>query len=283
MATPLARLASTLACLAGLASACGGGSIAPLTPVVTVTPGDARVTSTRQASFHATVSDGSTAVAWTVAEAGGGTITPTGLYTAPAGITGETTFHVKAVAASNAEASATVPVNVYPVPEIIRFEAVPAIITAGNGTTLFADFEGGTAVIDPPLDPDPGLIVPGQYDTKPPDSTPYTLTVTNGAGEPLEAVARVQVVAAPFLESPLKVSPLGGVTVGQSVTLQSLASHGTGRLTTSPPVTGFEGVPYSTGMTVGPFTAAGSYDLTVIVTNLAGDTAGSFATVVVGP
>ncbi len=93
-------LGSLLAAL--LASACGGSSsessvsIPPAgqTVVVLTAPSEADIEPGSTLKFSAQVTGtADTSVAWTVVEAGGGTIDSTGLYTAPAT---EGTFHVRA-------------------------------------------------------------------------------------------------------------------------------------------------------------------------------------------
>jgi hypothetical protein len=82
--------------------ACGGGSSAPgpaAPGVVQVLPASASLQTGQSQTFAATV-DGaaSTAVTWSVLEAGGGTVTAGGTYTAPSG-TG--LFHVQAALTAN--------------------------------------------------------------------------------------------------------------------------------------------------------------------------------------
>ncbi len=95
-----------------LALACGGGASAPPPqPVsVSISPAGASVWTGGTQAFQATVA-GSTnqAVTWSVVEAAGGTISATGLYTAPdtAG-----SFQVKAVSAADATKAAQAPVTV---------------------------------------------------------------------------------------------------------------------------------------------------------------------------
>ncbi len=81
-------------------------------PAVTVaiTPANATVEPNGTASFSATVANAqNTAVVWSVVEAGGGSVTQQGVYTAP-----ETpgTYHVKAVSIANPGKSATATITV---------------------------------------------------------------------------------------------------------------------------------------------------------------------------
>jgi len=110
-------LGSLLAAL--FASACGGSSsessvnIPPAGQAVVVltVPSEADIDPGSTLRFSAQVTGtADTSVAWTVAEADGGTIDPTGLYTAPAT---EGTFHVRAASAiASAKSSGTSVVRV---------------------------------------------------------------------------------------------------------------------------------------------------------------------------
>jgi hypothetical protein len=98
---------STLAALAVITMAACGGNGAPPSPVVTVSPATANVQEGATQQFTATVSNtNSTAVSWQVnGVAGGnaavGTISSTGLYTAPAVIPSPASVTVTAVLQSN--------------------------------------------------------------------------------------------------------------------------------------------------------------------------------------
>ena len=116
-----------------LALACGGGSSftpAPQPVSVSISPAGASVWTGGTQAFQATVA-GSTnqAVTWSVVEAAGGTISATGLYTAPdtAG-----SFQVKAVSAADATRSAQAPVAVAVQPPAGACNGV----ALGNGASL---------------------------------------------------------------------------------------------------------------------------------------------------
>ena len=82
---------------------------------VTISPASATVTVSGTKSFSAIVSGTSnTAVTWSVVEAGGGTITSSGAYTAPAAVG---IYHVKAVSAADATKNATATVTVTAAPQ----------------------------------------------------------------------------------------------------------------------------------------------------------------------
>ena len=158
--------------IVSLLLACGGGSTTQAPLKVAVTPATAALQSGQVQAFSATV-DGATssAVTWSVLESGGGAISATGSYTAPAA---PGTFHVQAALDSDTShlAQATVTVtappagtpylgiagdlNGYlPLPadnpwnqDISALPADPAsdtiIAFVGAGATLHPDFGSGT-------------------------------------------------------------------------------------------------------------------------------------------
>jgi hypothetical protein len=96
-----------------LSLACGGGSDSPPAPQsisVVITPAGASLWTGGTQVFQASVSGSSNqAVTWSVTESGGGSISGTGSYTAPA-IAGN--FHVKAVSVADVTKSAQASVSV---------------------------------------------------------------------------------------------------------------------------------------------------------------------------
>lgn len=121
--TPVSKqtAAGWMAIFAVLALGCGGGSAtesaAGQGPAVSVSPHTATVYPEQTLAFQATVTGyADTSVTWSVVEgAAGGTITPTGVYTAPS-TTG--TYRISAVSAANPSmsGSATVTVSTAPPP-----------------------------------------------------------------------------------------------------------------------------------------------------------------------
>jgi len=107
------RQAAVVLLAAACLSGCGGGGMAaPPPPLVTVTVvGPSAVLNTGSSfTLTATVHNASnSAVTWSVVEAGGGSITAAGVYTAPA-IPG--TYTVKATSESDPMASGKAPVPV---------------------------------------------------------------------------------------------------------------------------------------------------------------------------
>jgi len=84
--------------------ACGGGHHAAPDPVITITPGSPTVLPSNSLQFKASIANlDNQNVMWSVDEANGGTITSTGLYTAP-GSGGP--FHVTATALGNTSKNA---------------------------------------------------------------------------------------------------------------------------------------------------------------------------------
>lgn len=157
----------------------GGG--APVSVSVSVLPGTKSLLAGATTTFSATVfGSANQSVTWSVAETGGGSITSAGVYTAP---TTAGTFHVKAVAAADATASAqaTVIVNAAgsSTPTIASFAATPSVIQAGNSTTLSWSVSGADAVS---ITPDIGVVTGNSVTVTPTATTTYTLTATNTAG-----------------------------------------------------------------------------------------------------
>ena len=112
--SPAATLAVLLCCLSlcgmALVSCGGGGTVVTPTVAVGVTPSTATVQTGGTTSFTATVSgSANTAVTWSVTESGGGTITASGVYTAPATAG---TYHVVATSVADPTQSATATVTV---------------------------------------------------------------------------------------------------------------------------------------------------------------------------
>jgi len=84
--------------------------VVPKSVIVTIDPTSATVTANGSKTFTATVTGPSnTKVTWSVEEQNGGSITSSGVYTAPATAG---TYHVKAVSAADPSKSATATVNV---------------------------------------------------------------------------------------------------------------------------------------------------------------------------
>lgn len=142
---------------------------------VSVTPTMAPVCAGTQGIFVATVSgDHGLGVTWKVLEGdAGGTITNSGLYTAPATL-GQ--YHLVAASVENPGKTAQAIATVIPAPQIDLFSAAPDTIPAGQSATLKMAFSGGNGVIQPGIGP----VSNGQsISVSPATTTDYILTVTN--------------------------------------------------------------------------------------------------------
>jgi hypothetical protein len=115
--------------------------------VVSVTPATATVTTGGTVGFSATVSGTSggqsTAVTWSVLESGGGTVSASGAYTAPAS---PGTFHVVAtsVADPSRQGTATVTVTAPPPPISVTVSPASASVAPGGTVTFSATVSGTT-------------------------------------------------------------------------------------------------------------------------------------------
>jgi uncharacterized cupredoxin-like copper-binding protein len=110
---------------------------------VAVSPNQAAVAPGAVVPFAATVTGtANTSVAWGVVEAGGGSVTSTGLYTAPAS---GGTFHVTATSAADSTKSATATVTVTAPPVVaITITPVTGTVNACQTLQLTATVTGST-------------------------------------------------------------------------------------------------------------------------------------------
>lgn len=110
---------------------------------VDVQPPAAQVAPGGTVSFSATVTGtADTVVVWDVVQAGGGTVTANGLYTAP-GATG--TFQVRARSRANPSAEARATVTVTPAPVVVVTIAPRTASVAAGGTLSFSASVTGTS------------------------------------------------------------------------------------------------------------------------------------------
>jgi uncharacterized protein (DUF1800 family) len=132
--------------LAGCALNTGGGSGTTTAPVVTVSiagGGQVRIGMTAQMTASVT-NTGSTAVTWQVngvtgGSASAGTISGSGLYTAPAAVPSPNAVNIKAISQASTNASATVVETVLnPIPAIASATAVQT----GTGAPVLFDVRG---------------------------------------------------------------------------------------------------------------------------------------------
>lgn len=121
---------------AALGNGCSGGlPIQPPAPVtVSVAPATATLYGGQTQQFTASVANTSnTAVTWTITPAtGAGTISATGLYTAPATVTTQQTVTITATSQASTTASASATVTLMPKMNPVITWATPAAITYGT-------------------------------------------------------------------------------------------------------------------------------------------------------
>jgi RHS repeat-associated protein len=97
---------------------------------VTITPSTATVAAGQSLQFTASVSNSSNAaVTWTIAPSGAGTVSASGLYTAPASITAEQTVTVTATSQADTAQSASVVVTLTPAPCVTNGYSYMRMIT----------------------------------------------------------------------------------------------------------------------------------------------------------
>ncbi len=227
------------------------------TVTVSLSPSSPSVTAGATNQFTATVTGSSNlAVAWTVQEgSAGGTVSPSGLYTAP-GTAG--TYHVVATSNADNTKSATATVTVTAIsspaaPTIASFTASPASITAGDSTTLAWSTTGANSLS---IAPSVGTVSGSNISVSPATTTTYTLTATNASGSVTKSTTvtvnpvPITPVIASFTATPASIITGNSTTLNWSVT-------GATTLSVSPdvgPVTG-------TSITISP-TATTTYTLT---------------------
>ena len=270
--------ATALAAFLALSTACGGGgggsSPAPQ-PAVTISVAGATtpltVGTTR--TYTATVGNSSnTSVTWSVVEAGGGTISAAGVYTAPATAG---TYTVKATSAADTSKTATASVNVINAATQPTITA-PTVVTAGLAgyTASVAAQTGCTytwSVTNGTLTAGAGTtaitFTPGTTGT-----VDLSCVVSNAAGTPSAAgTASIAIADAPTATglTVSTASPAFGATVSLTPTFAggtaTIGTTGAGSSDISASAT--SGV----AITTPAITAGVTYTLTV--TNAAGDTA----------
>lgn len=186
-----------------------------------------------------------------------------------------TTYTLTVTSAAGIPATQTATVTVTPTaPVITSFTASPTSITAGGSASLTGVFANGTGVITPG---NIAVISGTVVSVTPSDTTTYTLTVTNSAGNTATQTATVTVnpvnPTAPtitsFTASPASIAP------GGSASLTGVFANGTGVITP-----GNLAVTSGTAVTVSPSDTT-TYTLTV--TNAAGNTVTQTAVVTVPP
>jgi len=108
----------------------------PPVVAVSVTPGSTSVFGYQTASFSATVTGTSnTAVTWSVAEAGGGTVSAAGVYTAPSA---DGTYHLVATSVASPVATASAAITVTTKVLSVAVTPASASVPAGGSVQLSA-------------------------------------------------------------------------------------------------------------------------------------------------
>jgi hypothetical protein len=173
----------------------------------------------------ATITAGGSTNLTGVFSGGAGVITP-GNITATSGTavsvspTDTTTYTLTVTNAAGVTATQAVTVTVNAAaPTITSFVANPASIVAGGSTNLTGVFANGTGVITPGnLAATSGTAV----SVSPPDTTTFTLTVTNSAGVTASKTATVTILA----PQTITFANPGTQTVGTPLTLSATATSG---------------------------------------------------------
>ncbi|WP_224247838.1 Ig-like domain-containing protein [Hyalangium gracile] len=165
---------------------------------VSLSPAAARLTVSTSQQFTATVTGtANTAVSWSVTEAGGGTVSASGLYTAPST---PGTYHVVATSASDPTKSATATVTVEPVQTIIVVSVSPstANLLTGETRTFTATVTGttNTAVSWSVTEAGGGTVSASGLYTAPSTPGTYHVVATSAADPTKSATATVTVTAA---------------------------------------------------------------------------------------
>ncbi len=228
MQTRVLALVALFAAVSVSDTGCGGGAQAPMLVVVTVTPHTASVLVGGTVAFAAVVNGAPvTGVAWSVQEAGGGSIDTSGYYTAPSS-TG--TFHVVATSVADGTkhdtaivavttTASSVAVSISPKTAstltggTLKFAATVTGVTAGQSTAVtWSVQEAGGGTVDQQ----------GNY-AAPSSTGPYHVVVTSVADTSKKDTATVSVTATPVIAVSVtpqvaSVAPAGTVSFTATVT-----------------------------------------------------------------
>jgi len=138
----------TLTGAAAIGNGCSGGSPLQQPVTVSVTPATATLYGGQAQQFTATVTNTSnTAVTWTISPAGTGTISSSGLYTAPATISTQQTVTVTATSQANTAVSASSKVTLMPkASQTISFTVTSPVTYPVSPITLSATASSGLPV-----------------------------------------------------------------------------------------------------------------------------------------
>ena len=267
-------LGVTLAAL--FVAACGGSSpdtAGLVTPagqavIVATSPAEADIPPGGKFQFASQVSGTAfTEVAWSVAEADGGTIDATGLYTAPAI---EGTYHVRAnskIASVTSFGTSVVRVKKGAVaPVLVAVDPATATVPAGGSHTFAAAVTGTTTrTVTWTVQGGPacGSVSAAGVYTAPNAGATCTVVATSAADATKSGTATVTVTPAPVIAvsvTPANASLLAGGTVTFTATVTGTTAGQSSAVVWSVPA-GAGTVNASTGVYVAPATA-GAYVVT---------------------
>ncbi len=239
---------------------------------VTVTPASATLTQSQTQTFTATVTNTSnTAVTWSISPVVGA-ISTAGLYTAPASISTSQTVTVTATSVADATKSATATVTLNP-PVGVSVTPTAATMLPSQGQTFTATVTGTSSTgVTWSIAPATGAISSAGLYTAPStvaSTSSVTVTATSVANPARSASAGVTLI--PPVQ--ITTTSLPGGTVGTAYTASLAATGGVAPYTwsvASGSLPGGLSLSASTGTISGTPTAAGSYNVTVKVTDAAG-------------
>jgi hypothetical protein len=215
----------------------GMGDSEPPAPSVTVTPATATVQVGATRQFTATLQNATGGVQWSVdGGAGNGTVTASGLYTAPAGVPAGGTATVRAThAASGATDTAIVTVSPPTPPQVTAQPADRTVIAGGTVTFTAAataipaptvrwqvSTDGGAAYADIPGAGATGLTLTSV--TAAQNGNRYRAVFTNSAGSATTAAATLTVTIAPVAPRITMQPASRSVAPGATVTLTAGAT-----------------------------------------------------------
>ncbi|MBL0209320.1 MAG: hypothetical protein IPQ13_00155 [Holophagaceae bacterium] len=192
-----------------------------------------------------------------------------------------TTYVLTVTNGAGTSASDSQTITVVQPPSISQFTAVPAIITVGDSTQLFATFSNATV--------GPNVVNPGAMaitsgtplTVTPAATTVYVLTVV-GTGGTASANTTVRVVDAPICIITAEASPLIATTTGHFASVPNQSGSTYSWTITNGIITAGQGTSQIT-YTVGATTGVGAFGLGVTVVNAASASCNSTTTRDVNP
>lgn len=229
----------------------GGGSAAAATKIA-ISPTSVVLPLKGQQPFTATL-DGSGTVVWSVQGASAGSITSSGIYTAPSAVG---TYQVTASVKENPSLSATATVKVSDGAVVSVTPAAPSV-EAGDQIKLAATVIGGSGTVQWSVQSGGGTIAQDGTYTAP--ATPGTYTVTASLADRPNSATTVQVTVTPAVAVSIT-SPASAITMAPKSTFAFVANV-TNAADTSVTWTASGGAIASDGTYTAPDTA-GTYTIT---------------------